>query len=58
MRLDPEMLHKYPQNGYRHFDTAHGYGTEHVVGNAIRESGIPRKEVFVTTKLPYDLQIV
>ncbi|KAF8501358.1 NADP-dependent oxidoreductase domain-containing protein [Gautieria morchelliformis] len=40
------------KNGYRHFDTAHVYGTEHVVGNAIRESGIPREEVFVTTKLP------
>ncbi|KIJ46249.1 hypothetical protein M422DRAFT_29381 [Sphaerobolus stellatus SS14] len=40
------------QNGYRHMDTAHGYGTEHSVGNAIRESGIPREEIFVTTKLP------
>ncbi|KAH0826757.1 NADP-dependent oxidoreductase domain-containing protein [Lanmaoa asiatica] len=28
-------------------------GTEHSVGAAIRESGIPRKEIFVTTKLPY-----
>ncbi|KAF8586927.1 Aldo/keto reductase [Ramaria rubella] len=40
------------KNGYRHLDTAYGYDTENVVGNAIRKSGIPREEVFVTTKLP------
>ncbi|KDQ49935.1 hypothetical protein JAAARDRAFT_82050 [Jaapia argillacea MUCL 33604] len=38
--------------GYRHLDTAHGYGTEVVVGKAIRASGIPREDIFVTTKLP------
>lgn len=38
--------------GYRHLDTAHDYGTEGVVGAAVRESGIPREEIFVTTKLP------
>jgi len=38
--------------GYRHFDTAMGYGNEEAVGNAIRASGIPREEIFVTTKLP------
>jgi len=37
--------------GYRHFDTAFGYGNEQAVGRAIRESGIPRSEIFVTTKL-------
>lgn len=37
--------------GYRHFDTADGYGNEEEVGRAIRDSGIPRKEIFVTTKL-------
>jgi len=40
------------ESGFRHFDTAYGYGTEGVVGQAIRESGIPRSEIFVTTKLP------
>jgi len=40
------------QNGYRHLDTAYGYHTEKYVGNAIRQSGIPRNEIFVTTKLP------
>lgn len=38
--------------GYRHIDTAHAYGNEASVGRAIRESGIPREKIFVTTKLP------
>ena len=37
--------------GYRHVDTAAVYGNEAPVGSAIAESGIPRSEVFVTTKL-------
>lgn len=37
--------------GYRHVDTADGYGNEEEVGRAIRDSGIPRKDIFVTTKL-------
>jgi glycerol 2-dehydrogenase (NADP+) len=37
--------------GYRHFDTASGYGNEQAVGKAIRDSGIPREKIFVTTKL-------
>ena len=37
--------------GYRHFDTASFYGNEESVGAAIRASGIPRREIFVTTKL-------
>ncbi|PPQ80380.1 hypothetical protein CVT26_008267, partial [Gymnopilus dilepis] len=42
------------KNGYRHIDTAWIYGTEKAVGEAIRESGIPREEIFVTTKLPWN----
>ncbi|MDI9508401.1 MAG: aldo/keto reductase [Clostridiales bacterium] len=38
--------------GYRHIDTAMAYGNEASVGRAIRDSGIPREEIFVTTKLP------
>lgn len=38
--------------GYRHIDTAHGYGNEESVGRAIRDSGIPREQIFVTSKLP------
>jgi diketogulonate reductase-like aldo/keto reductase len=37
--------------GYRHIDTARIYGNEADVGAAIRASGIPRKDIFVTTKL-------
>jgi 2,5-diketo-D-gluconate reductase A len=37
--------------GYRHFDTAAAYGNEQAVGRAIARSGIPRDEIFITTKL-------
>jgi diketogulonate reductase-like aldo/keto reductase len=37
--------------GYRHVDTARAYGNEGDVGRAIRDSGLPRDEIFVTTKL-------
>jgi len=36
--------------GYRHVDTAQAYGNEESVGRALRESGVPREEVVVTTK--------
>ncbi len=39
------------QHGYRHVDTARVYGNEHQVGQALRDSGVPRSELFVTTKL-------
>jgi diketogulonate reductase-like aldo/keto reductase len=39
------------ESGYRHIDTAAIYGNEKGVGQGIRESGIDRKELFVTTKL-------
>ena len=38
--------------GYRHLDTATVYGNEGEVGRALAESGVPRGEVFVTTKCP------
>jgi diketogulonate reductase-like aldo/keto reductase len=37
--------------GYRHIDTAKYYGNEESVGRAIRDSGVPREQIFVTTKL-------
>ena len=40
--------------GYRHIDTAHGYGNEVLVGEAIKESKIPRNEIFLTSKLGYN----
>jgi diketogulonate reductase-like aldo/keto reductase len=36
--------------GYRHIDTAQAYGNEESVGRALRDSGIARGEVFITTK--------
>jgi diketogulonate reductase-like aldo/keto reductase len=36
--------------GYRHVDTAQAYGNEESVGQGLRESGIPRERVFITTK--------
>ena len=48
--------------GYRHLDTAQIYENEREVGEALRASGVPRNEVFVTTKVwtnhfaPHDLE--
>lgn len=39
------------QAGYRHIDTAQGYGNEESVGIAVKQSGIDRKELFLTSKL-------
>ena len=36
--------------GYRHIDTAQAYGNEESVGKALRDSGLPRDQVFITTK--------
>jgi diketogulonate reductase-like aldo/keto reductase len=36
--------------GYRHIDTAQAYGNERSVGRAIADSGVPREEIFITTK--------
>ena len=38
------------EGGYRHIDTAQAYGNEGSVGRALRDSGVPRDEVFLTTK--------
>jgi diketogulonate reductase-like aldo/keto reductase len=40
--------------GYRHLDTATAYGNEEQIGRAIRDSGVPREDLFITTKLPPD----
>lgn len=39
------------KNGYRHIDTAHAYRVERGVGEGIKESGVPREEIWVTSKL-------
>ena len=44
-------IHSAIEIGYRHIDTAHIYGNEHSVGEAVRTCGIPREKLFVTSKL-------
>lgn len=39
------------KNGYRHIDTAHAYMNERGVGEAVKESGVPREEIWITSKL-------
>lgn len=46
-----EAVLKALRTGYRHIDTALVYGNEKEVGEAIKESGISRNQIFVTTKL-------
>ncbi len=54
-RVDPEQTERIVSEaleiGYRHLDTAAAYRNEEGVGRAIAASGIPREELFVTTKL-------
>jgi 2,5-diketo-D-gluconate reductase B len=40
--------------GYRHIDTARKYGTERAVGEAMRASGVARKDIFLTTKVSHE----
>ena len=42
--------------GYRHIDTARAYGNEASVAEAIRDSGIPREQIYLTTKLPAEVK--
>ena len=49
----PTVL-KALEAGYRHIDTASGYDNEQGVGEGFRSSGLDRKDVFITTKLPSD----
>ncbi len=46
-----EAVRKALEVGYRHIDTAQMYGNEKEVGDGIRESGVDRGDVFVTSKL-------
>lgn len=52
--LSPDSVLAALTAGYRHIDTARKYGTEHVVGDAVRASGIPRSEIFITTKVSHE----
>ena len=54
-QIDPadtvEAVTRALDAGYRHIDTAEMYGNEREVGEAVRRSGLPRDEVFITSKL-------
>ena len=49
-----ESVAKALELGYRHIDTAWKYGTEQGVGEGIRLAGVPRKDLFVTTKVSHE----
>lgn len=44
------------QVGYRHIDTAEAYGNEVGVGRGVRDSGVRREDIFVTTKLAGEIK--
>ena len=46
-----EAVHEAVKIGYRHVDTAQAYANERGVGEGVRTAGIPREELFVTTKV-------
>ncbi len=49
-----ENIEEYLKCGYRSFDTGKRYGTEEVLGKVFRECGIPREELYLTTKVYHD----
>ena len=57
-RLEGEVARKTVSDalstGFRHIDTAQFYGNEEEIGNAIQTAGLPREELFVTTKVWHD----
>lgn len=52
----PALIRQAVEVGYRHFDTARVYRTENEVGEGVRTAGIPREEIFVTSKLWCEFQ--
>lgn len=48
---DEAVISEAIRQGYRHLDTASAYLNEEAVGKAVRESGIPREEFFITSKV-------
>jgi 2,5-diketo-D-gluconate reductase B len=53
-RICVQMVEQALRLGYRHFDTAEMYGNEPEVGEGLRACGVPRQDVFVTTKVWQD----
>ena len=52
--LAPDTVVTALKAGYRHIDTAWKYGTERAVGEAMRASGVPRADIFLTTKVSHE----
>ena len=52
--LTPDTIVAALKAGYRHIDTARKYGTERQVGEAMRASGVPRGDIFLTTKVSHE----
>ena len=52
--LSAETVVNALKAGYRHIDTARKYGTEPAVGEALRVSGMPRNDIFLTTKVSHE----
>ena len=50
----PEHVATALKLGYRHIDTAWKYGTERAVGEGMRASGVPRRDIFLTTKVSHE----
>jgi len=55
---DTKELHSAIQLGYRLIDTAIMYRNEAVIGKAVKESNVDRKEFFITSKIPADEEII
>ncbi|MBO4689290.1 MAG: aldo/keto reductase [Paludibacteraceae bacterium] len=51
-----EAVRQAIKAGYRHIDTAQAYGNERGVGEGIRTSGVPREDIFVTTKVAAEIK--
>jgi diketogulonate reductase-like aldo/keto reductase len=52
--VSPDTVIAALKAGYRHIDTGRKYGTEGAVGDAIRASGVARKDIFLTTKVSHE----
>jgi len=52
--LLPDVIATGLKAGYRHIDTARKYGTEGAVGEGMRASGVPRQDIFLTTKVSHE----
>jgi len=52
----PETVNTAIKVGYRHIDTAEAYGNEKGVGEAVRSCGIPREQIFITSKVAAEIK--